>query len=194
MIPYVLHIHGPRQSRKRVGWTDDVVDNEQLNKRKSKSRNKQPTAPHSSRTHTAHRQTDRHADSEDGTVERGRESAAAVVAPHSSNRLVCSPTAPCLMRHLSLSLVCVCLCVCVSLCVRVQNAASSTSSVASMRAARRTATATATVAVAVAVTGTERGAERGTATSGLTSTTAAAPTTSTLTATRRSPSRWTIND
>ena len=64
VIPYVLHLPASasqRQARKRVGWTEDVVDNEQLNKRKSKSQRphsaaltrEETTAASHTRTHAA---------------------------------------------------------------------------------------------------------------------------------------------
>ena len=50
VIPYVLHLApakpASRATRKRVEWTDDVVDNEQLNRKKSKSRTAAHTALH----------------------------------------------------------------------------------------------------------------------------------------------------
>ena len=56
VIPYTLHLKKKR--KKRVVWTEDVVDNEGMNKQKSKSRPPPHlTAPHPPHSHPPPRST-----------------------------------------------------------------------------------------------------------------------------------------
>ena len=171
VIPYVLHLPAQlsrRDTRKRVGWTEDVVDNEQLNKKKSKSRSQtnQPTRPHYHSTTTTTTTTTTHSPTHSLTHSLTH-SANGQPSSASFHLFLCLPPLSALLSSPLLS--CLLPACCVVSCCYAQSVAYFTSSVASMRAVRTTAAVTTAAATwsttqiktqhqpSIAVRGTRRG-------------------------------------